>query len=83
MTRITALTLPMVLIAALAMGADWPQWRGPSRDSISPETGWLDQWPPTPVWTQFVGVGFSGMSVSEGRLYTIGIAGVMHCRSSR
>ncbi|MGB2755705.1 MAG: polyvinylalcohol dehydrogenase, partial [Phycisphaerae bacterium] len=32
---------------------DWPQWRGPNRDGISKETGWLAQWPqggPKVLW---------------------------------
>lgn len=26
--------------------ADWPQWRGPQRTSVSAETGLLQEWPP-------------------------------------
>ena len=35
----------IVLFAVTAMGADWPQWRGPNRDGISKETGLLKEWP--------------------------------------
>jgi outer membrane protein assembly factor BamB len=58
---------------------DWPQWRGPNRDGISKETGLLKQWPeggPTLVWkANGAGTGYSSMSVSKGRIYTMGLRG--------
>ncbi|MCU0785381.1 MAG: PQQ-like beta-propeller repeat protein, partial [Verrucomicrobia bacterium] len=54
---------------------DWPQWRGPNRDGISKETGWLAKWPPEgpkQLWEASVGVGYSSMSVSQGRVFTMG-----------
>lgn len=54
---------------------DWPQWRGPNRDGISQEKGWLKAWPaegPARLWTNNVGVGYSSFAVSKGRLYTMG-----------
>lgn len=54
---------------------DWPQWRGPDHNGISKETGWLSNWPaegPKKLWDGTVGVGYSSMSVSKGRLYTMG-----------
>jgi len=59
--------------AGRALADDWPQWRGPNRNGISAETGWLQTWPPTTAWTQDVGVGFSGAAISEGRVYTSGM----------
>ena len=53
---------------------DWPQWRGPNRDAVSTETGLLEQWPeggPRVLWRIPVGAGYSGVSVSEGKLYTL------------
>lgn len=53
---------------------DWPQWRGPNRDAVSPETGLLERWPesgPEVLWRVPVGAGYSGVSVSDGRLYTL------------
>jgi outer membrane protein assembly factor BamB len=73
-------TLWCVPLAAAGDGAvaesanDWPQWRGVNRDSISPETGLLDRWPeggPTVLWRIKVGAGFSSVSVSDGKLYTL------------
>jgi outer membrane protein assembly factor BamB len=56
---------------------DWPQWRGPDRTGVSAETGWRTDWaanPPKTLWKVPVGVGFSTVSVSGGRLYTMGNA---------
>src|SRR5689334_17774062 len=62
--------------ATLCIAGDWPQWRGPQRDGISPETGLLKSWPaagPPKVWqVQGLGEGFSSFSISQGRLFTQG-----------
>lgn len=58
---------------------DWHQWRGPNRDGISQETGLLKQWPsggPPRVWrADGAGTGYSSMSFSDGRLFTMGARG--------
>ncbi|MFN7936571.1 MAG: PQQ-binding-like beta-propeller repeat protein [Bryobacteraceae bacterium] len=63
-------------ISGLLAGADWPQWRGPNRDGISPEKGLLKSWPeggPKQVWkTTGLGEGFSSFAVVKGRIYTQG-----------
>jgi outer membrane protein assembly factor BamB len=68
------------LIAAVAVlgsalfAADWPQWRGPNRDGVSSEKV-SASWPaagPKVLWRAAVGTGFSSISVSEGRAYTMG-----------
>ena len=41
---ILAVVTALVLIDGL-LAADWPQWRGPTRDGISKETGLLQEWP--------------------------------------
>ena len=54
---------------------DWPQYRGPTRNGVSTEKGWLTQWPqggPKPLWKMNVGVGASAVTVCGGRLYTMG-----------
>jgi outer membrane protein assembly factor BamB len=75
-TSLLALGLTSVLCLALPAGAeDWPQWRGPNRDGLSKETGWLAQWPaegPKKLWEGNVGIGYSSFSVAKGRLYTMG-----------
>ena len=62
-------------LGAEAAAGDWPAWRGPDRTGISAETGWRTDWaanPPKTLWTAKVGEGFSAVSVSKGRLYTMG-----------
>jgi outer membrane protein assembly factor BamB len=68
------------LLAALsnspALAGDWPQWRGPDRNGISRETI-STNWPatgPKTLWTAFIGTGFSGVSVAQGRAYSMGNA---------
>jgi outer membrane protein assembly factor BamB len=64
--------LVVFTLIACAHADDWPQWRGPNRNGISTETGWLTQWPPITAWTQSVGIGYSSVAVSKGRVYTLG-----------
>ncbi len=69
--------LAVVALASRAGAADWPHWRGPDRNGISKETDWLDHWPkdgPPVAWRASVGTGFSAVSVSRGRLTTVGHA---------
>jgi len=66
--------LASVFFSEGAFADDWPQWRGPDRDGISDETDWFVNWPPSHVWTQQVGKGYSAVSISEGRLYTMGLS---------
>ena len=65
--------------AAAQGSAEWPQWRGPNRDGISKETGLLKQWPkdgPPLAWkASGAGRGYSSLSASKGRLYTMGLRG--------
>jgi outer membrane protein assembly factor BamB len=62
------------LMAANSPAADWPQWRGPNRTGVSPEKV-SAAWPaegPKVLWRASVGTGFSSISVSQGRVYTMG-----------
>jgi outer membrane protein assembly factor BamB len=56
--------------------ADWPDWRGPGRDGISPETGLLERWPaggPPLAWKATgIGDGFASFSIADGRVFTQG-----------
>jgi outer membrane protein assembly factor BamB len=58
------------------VAGNWPQWRGPNRDGISPETGLLKEWPkegPPLLWeAEGLGVGVVPVSVAGGRIFTIG-----------
>lgn len=77
MMKCLVLFLGLVLLgsfAVLADGTDWPQYRGPNRDGVSSETGLLDEWPeggPKELWRTSLGHGFSGISMSGGRIYTM------------
>lgn len=57
----------------------WPNFRGPNRDGISTDTGLLESWPeggPEKLWVyENAGMGYSGFSVSDGKLYTMGTRG--------
>ncbi|MBL8797770.1 MAG: PQQ-binding-like beta-propeller repeat protein [Planctomycetia bacterium] len=75
MKRACCLSILIVLVASAVRAADWPCWRGPQRTGISPETGWLDQWPkdgPPVLWKASVGTGFSSLAVAGGKVYTLG-----------
>ena len=54
--------------------AEWAQWRGPNRDGISSETGFLKNWPqegPKVLWQIPLGDGYSGISIVQGKIYTM------------
>jgi outer membrane protein assembly factor BamB len=79
-TMMLSLMLLCLCIEGMAQSAgDWPQWRGPGRDGISKETGLLKQWPadgPPLAWkAKGAGIGYSSMSIAQGRLYTMGLRG--------
>src|SRR5882672_10400702 len=60
----------LLVLTQTSLAEDWPQWRGPDRDGISKETGWLTAWPasgPKKLWEGSVGIGYSSCSVSKGR----------------
>jgi outer membrane protein assembly factor BamB len=68
------LALGLCLCAPAATPADWPQFRGPNRDGISPETDVLKSWPPggpKVLWRVPLGEGYSHIAVVNGRLFTL------------
>src|SRR3954471_23601933 len=75
---IAKLSVGIVGVMALAVtprASDWPQWRGPKRNGVSEESHWSTKWPaegPKQVWQANVGVGYASVSVSQGKLYTMG-----------
>ena len=78
----TALTLLLCAFPALAQdwsrwqSAGWPQWLGPGRNGISPETGLFgDKLSLNESWRVQGGKGFSGMSVVGDSLYTMYVHG--------
>ena len=49
----------------LALIGDWPQFLGPTRNGVSPETV---GWPPVVVWRKDAGEGFAAPVVANGKL---------------
>jgi outer membrane protein assembly factor BamB len=79
MKQLLARTCAVLGLAALTPAftnaTDWPQWRGPTRNGISPEKGWRTTWPasgPRRLWSVQVGQGFSSVAVKNGLVYTMG-----------
>src|SRR5690349_9378551 len=67
LTAAFALLLPMAVPAA-----DWPQFRGPTRDGVWNETGILKTFPVQGLkirWRTPVGPGWSSPVVVRGRVY--------------
>lgn len=64
------------LVASLATAADWPQWRGPTRDDKSAETGLNKAFgtkaPPVAWKFSKAGIGYSGPSIAAGKVYLVG-----------
>ena len=71
------------LLAAPSAGAGeaqqecfWPQFHGPNRDNLSPDTGLLRRWPdegPTRLWrAEGIGHGFATVAIAGGRIVTAG-----------
>jgi outer membrane protein assembly factor BamB len=72
--RRLSLMLILCLTAGIAAAADWPQFRGPNRDGISPEAAVLKSWPasgPKVLWKAPLGEGYSQIVSTKGRLYTL------------
>ncbi len=80
--------LSLSLVAALAVFqlapsadvvTDWPQWRGPLRNGLSPDTGLLKQWPangPAVTWTiSNLGEGYGSVSMRGDRIFVQGTSG--------
>ena len=72
------MTLTVLALSGSA-SADWPQFRGVNRDAQSAERGLLQQWPeggPKLAWqARGMGVGYSSVSIQNGRLFTMGDIG--------
>jgi outer membrane protein assembly factor BamB len=66
----------LIGMACTLSADDWPRWRGAKFDDISPETALLKKWPsegPRQLWINAdVGLGYAGVSVFTGSLFTLG-----------
>jgi outer membrane protein assembly factor BamB len=71
--RVQTLAVALPLLCAVAASAeDWPQWRGPNRDSVWHETGILQSFPADGLkirWRQPVSWGYSSPIVAAGRVF--------------
>lgn len=74
----TLFFLSLISSTCLADATEWPQFRGPNRDGVSPSTGLLSEWPdggPELVWTATgAGRGYSSVSIADGKMLTLGDA---------
>lgn len=74
MIRIAACSLTLALALPLS-AADWPQWMGPNRDGVWPETGILKTFPKDPkdgpkvVWRTNISAGYAGPAVVGGKVF--------------
>jgi outer membrane protein assembly factor BamB len=63
-----------------ASTSDWPQWRGPERNGVSPERGLLKEWPaggPKLLWqVNDIGDGYSTPAVVGTRIYLLSNRGM-------
>ncbi|MEO8428987.1 MAG: PQQ-binding-like beta-propeller repeat protein [Verrucomicrobiota bacterium] len=62
-------------LTSRVVAEDWFRWRGPNLDGISTEKSWSTAWAkegPKQLWRASVGTGFSSVSVSKGRVFTLG-----------
>ncbi|MCA9179135.1 MAG: PQQ-binding-like beta-propeller repeat protein [Planctomycetales bacterium] len=69
------IVLAQAVPTAEAAARSWSQWLGNGRDGITRESGWSENWPADGLekrWQAAIGTGFSSMSLSGDRLYTMG-----------
>ena len=69
---ITRCAAVIILSVGDASGDDWPQFRGPNRDSVWSEVGILQNFPADGLkirWRASVGAGHASPVVSSGRVY--------------
>ena len=73
---ISALLLSLGISTPAYTQGNWLVFHGPNGDNKSPETGLLQSWPeggPKLLWTiDFLGFGYSSVSVAAGRIYISG-----------
>ncbi len=76
-SRILIFFILASLQSSLGVAGDWPEWRGPSRDGTSKETGLPTKWTPAGeglVWKQPYG-GRSAPVIMGGRVFLFNSAG--------
>ena len=72
--KVTLAAVVLMIAGDSSPAADWPQYLGPDRTSISREKGLLQSWPesgPEVLWTVTVGRGYGGPVVKDGKIYLL------------
>ncbi len=72
--RVTLTAVVLMVVAYSSPAADWPQYLGPERNSISEEKGLLRSWPengPEVLWSVALGRGFGGPVIKDGKVYIL------------
>jgi len=75
-SKIKNIVLPALLAGALCLpssGADWPQYRGPNHDGVSPEKI-PTNWPASglrQIWKTPLNNGFSSFTLGDGKVFTL------------
>jgi outer membrane protein assembly factor BamB len=73
-----AIWLLLIAPQATTSAADWHIYRGPNHDGVTTETDWSSDWAssgPKELWRKSIGIGFSSITVSNGRAYAMGHSG--------
>ncbi|MEC7564864.1 MAG: PQQ-binding-like beta-propeller repeat protein [Planctomycetota bacterium] len=72
---VVVLTSALILLVTMeAHAEDWTQWLGNRRDGVWRESGILEKFPeggPKLLWKTSIGSGYSGPSISNGRVYVM------------
>jgi len=71
-TTCCLLVILTVIAITSSYAADWPQFEGPNRNGVSPETRLARSWPvggPCVLWTAKSTLGNGGVAVRDGEVY--------------
>jgi outer membrane protein assembly factor BamB len=72
-TGMLAAVAASLVLATAVLAADWPQWRGPTSNSVTPEaSGWAPGTQPARLWSKNVGQGGSSPIIVDGKVYSMG-----------
>ena len=67
-----AILLSLSLSAQISQAEDWPTWLGANHHGHSMESAWEAENIDNIQWRAEIGIGFSSVTVSDGKLYGIG-----------
>ncbi len=74
MNRVLLSILTVLVIGSPLTAEDWPRWRGPRADGTWAAPKLPAEWPVgglKTVWKQPVGGGYAGVTVADGRVFTL------------